>query len=117
MTSGVDYAFECVGAGAVVEQAYKSLGRGGTAVVVGVSDPKDKTTLTTLTLPADERTLKGSWLGSARPQYDFPRIIKLYQAGKLKLDELVTQTYTIDEAALAFDDMVAGKNARGVIIM
>lgn len=117
MTGGVDYAFECVGAGAVVEQAYKSLGRGGTAVVVGVSDPKDKTTLTTLTLPADERTLKGSWLGSARPQYDFPRIIKLYQAGKLKLDELVTQTYTIDEAALAFDDMVAGKNARGVIIM
>ncbi len=116
MTGGVDYAFECVGAGPVVEQAYKSLGRGGTAVVVGVADPKDKTSLTTLTLPADERTLKGSWLGSARPQHDFPRILGLYKAGKLKLDELVTRTYPIEEAAQAFDDMVAGKNARGVIV-
>lgn len=116
LTGGVDYAFECVGAGPVVEQAYKSLGRGGTAVVVGVADPKDKTTLTTLTLPADERTLKGSWLGSARPQHDFPRILALYKAGKLKLDELVTRTYAIEEAAQAFEDMVAGKNARGVIV-
>ena len=100
----------------VVEQAYKRLGRGGTAVVVGVADPKDKTSLTTLTLPADERTLKGSWLGSARPQHDFPRILGLYKARKLKLDELVTRTYPIEEAAQAFDDMVAGKNARGVIV-
>ena len=112
----MDYAFECVGAGAVVEQAYKCLGRGGTAVVVGVSDPKDKTSITTLTLPADERVLKGSWLGSARPQHDFPRILGLYKAGKLKLDELVTRTYAIDDAAQAFEDMLAGKNARGVIV-
>jgi S-(hydroxymethyl)glutathione dehydrogenase/alcohol dehydrogenase len=55
-------------------------------------------------------------LGSARPQYDFPRILALYKAGKLKLDELVTRTYTIDEAAEAFEDMKAGKNARGVIV-
>lgn len=116
LTGGVDYAFECVGAGAVVAQAYKSLGRGGTAVVVGVADPKDKTSIGTLSLPADERTLKGSWLGSARPQHDFPRIIALYKAGKLKLDELVTRTYSIEEAPQAFDDMVAGKNARGVIV-
>ncbi|WP_166261800.1 zinc-binding dehydrogenase [Marinobacter salicampi] len=116
LTGGVDYAFECVGAGAVVAQAYKCLGRGGTAVVVGVADPKDKTSFGTLSMPADERTLKGSWLGSARPQHDFPRILALYKAGKLKLDELVTRTYTIDEAPQAFEDMVAGKNARGVIV-
>lgn len=116
LTGGVDYAFECVGAGAVVEQAYKCLGRGGTAVVVGVADPKDKTCIGTLALPADERTIKGSWLGSARPQHDFPRILGLYKAGKLKLDELVTRTYPIDDAVQAFDDMVAGKNARGVIV-
>lgn len=116
LTGGVDYAFECVGAGAVVAQAYKCLGRGGTAVVVGVADPKDKTEIGTLSLPADERTLKGSWLGSARPQHDFPRIIALYKAGKLKLDELITQTYSIDQAPQAFEDMVSGKNARGVIV-
>jgi S-(hydroxymethyl)glutathione dehydrogenase/alcohol dehydrogenase len=83
---------------------------------VGVSDPKDKTSITTLTLPAEEKTLKGSWLGSARPQYDFPRILGLYKVGKLKLDELVTRTYHIDDAPQAFDDMLAGKNARGVIV-
>jgi Zn-dependent alcohol dehydrogenase len=116
LTGGVDYAFECVGAGTVVEQAYKTLGRGGTAVVVGVSEPKDKTSITTLSLPADERVLRGSWLGSARPVYDFPRILGLYKAGRIKLDELVTRTYSIDEAPQAFDDMVAGKNARGVIV-
>jgi len=116
LTGGVDYAFECVGNGAVAAQAYKCLGKGGTAVVVGVSEPKDKTTISTLSLPAEERTLKGSWLGSARPQYDFPRILALYKAGKLKLDELVTRTYTIEEAPQAFEDMKAGKNARGVIV-
>jgi S-(hydroxymethyl)glutathione dehydrogenase/alcohol dehydrogenase len=113
---GVDYAFECVGNGKVVEQAYKALGRAGTVVVVGVADMKDKTSISTFALPADERTLKGSWLGSARPQYDFPRILNLYKANRLKLDELVTQTYSIDEAPQAFEDMLAGKNARGVII-
>ncbi|MDG5499993.1 Zn-dependent alcohol dehydrogenase [Marinobacter sp. BGYM27] len=113
---GVDYAFECVGAGAVVAQAYKCLARGGTTVVVGVADPKDKTQFGTLSMPADERTIKGSWLGSARPQYDFPRILGLYNMGKLKLDELITKTYSIDEAPQAFDDMEAGKNARGVIV-
>jgi S-(hydroxymethyl)glutathione dehydrogenase/alcohol dehydrogenase len=116
LSGGVDYAFECVGAGAVVEQAYKSLARGGTAVAVGVADMKDKTSIGTFSLPADERTLKGSWLGSARPQYDFPRILALYKADKIKLDELVTRTYTVDEAPQAFEDMLAGRNARGVIV-
>lgn len=116
MTGGVDYAFECVGSGVTVAQAYGSLGRGGTAVVVGVADVKDKTTFRTLSLPADERTLKGSWLGSARPQFDFPRLLGLYQGGRLKLDELVTHTYPIDEAPQAFEDLKAGRNARGVIL-
>lgn len=116
LTGGVDYAFECVGSGTTVAQAYGALGRGGTAVVVGVADPSDKTSFRTLSLPADERTLKGSWLGSARPQFDFPRLLGLYQCGHLKLDELVTRTYHIDEAPQAFKDLKAGRNARGVIV-
>lgn len=116
LTGGVDYAFECVGAGTVVEQAYNSLGRAGTAVVMGVANPGDKTTFRTLTLPADERTLKGCWYGSARPQHDFPHLLSLYRRGKLKLDELVTRTYSIDEAVQAFEDMKSGRNARGVIV-
>ncbi len=114
---GVDYAFECVGRGAVVKQAYGCLGKGGTAVVVGVAPPDDKTTLTTLSLPADEKTLTGSWLGSARPRWDFPRLFSLYEAGELRLGELITQTYRIDQAPAAFAEMAEGRSAaRGVIV-
>ena len=48
---------------------------------------------------------------------DFPRLFKLYSSGDLKLDELVTQTYSLDDLQSAFDDMLAGKNAKGVIVM
>ena len=116
LTGGVDYAFECVGVGKVVEQAYNSLSRGGTAVSMGVPSPADQTSFRTLSLPADERTLKGSWYGSARPQHDFPQLLSLYRRGKLKLDELVTRTCGIDEAVQAFEDMQSGRNARGVIV-
>ncbi|NLO80118.1 MAG: Zn-dependent alcohol dehydrogenase [Xanthomonadaceae bacterium] len=116
LTGGVDYAFECVGVGKVVEQAYNSLSRGGTAVSMGVPSPADQTSFRTLSLPADERTLKGSWYGSARPQHDFPRLLSLYRRGKLRLDELVTRTYSIDEAVQAFEDLKSGRNARGVIV-
>ena len=52
----------------------------------------------------------------ARPQQDFPRLIGLYRSGRLKLDELITRTYGIDEAPQAFADLAAGRNARGVIL-
>ena len=113
---GADYAFECVGFGEVVAQAYGCLRKGGTAVVVGVAGARDTTTIRTATLTFEEKTLKGSYFGSARPQQDFPRLIGLYRSGRLKLDELITRTYRIDEAPQAFDDLAAGRNARGVIL-
>ena len=113
---GADYAFECIGLGEVVAQAYGVLRKGGTAVVVGVAAGKDMTSIRTSSLTFEEKTLTGSYFGSARPRQDFPRLIGLYQAKKLKLDELITRRYRIDEAPAAFADMVAGKNARGVII-
>ena len=113
---GADYAFECVGLGEVAAQAYGCLRKGGTAVVVGVAGPKDTTTIRTATLTFEEKTLKGSYFGSARPQQDFPRLIGLYRGGRLKLDELITRTYGIEEAPQAFADLSAGRNARGVIL-
>ena len=113
---GADYAFECVGLGDIAAQAYGCLRKGGTAVVVGVAAPKDTTTIRTATLTFEEKTLKGSYFGSARPQQDFPRLIGLYRSGRLKLDELITRTYGIDEAPQAFADLAAGRNARGVIL-
>lgn len=113
---GADYAFECVGLGEVVAQAYGALGRGGTAVVVGVAPPEDRTSIGTATLTFGEKTLTGSYFGSARPEQDFPRLVALYRAGRLELDALITTRYAIDEAPRAFADLAAGRNARGMIV-
>ena len=113
---GADYAFECVGLGSVVAQAYGSLRKGGTAVVVGVAPPKDTTTIRTASLTFEEKTLTGSYYGSSRPRDDVPRLLSLYRGGRLRLDELITRTYRIDEAPQAFDDIAQGRNARGVIV-
>jgi len=113
---GADYAFECVGFGEIVAQAYGALRKGGTAVVVGVAPVKDMTSLRTLSIYAEGKTLTGSRYGSARPKEDFPRLLSLYKSKRLKLDELITHRYKIDEAPQAFADLAAGKNARGVIV-
>jgi S-(hydroxymethyl)glutathione dehydrogenase/alcohol dehydrogenase len=113
---GADYAFECVGLGEIAAQAYGVLGKGGKAVVVGVASPKDMTSIRTASLTFGEKTLTGSYFGSARPRQDFPRLIGLYRTHRLKLDELITRTYSIDEAPQAFADLAAGRNARGVIV-
>ena len=113
---GADYAFECVGYGEVVAQVYGCLRKGGMAVVVGVASQKDNTTVRTASLTFEEKTLTGSYFGSARPREDFPRLLALYRAKRLKLDELITRTYRIEEAPQAFADLASGKNARGVIV-
>jgi Zn-dependent alcohol dehydrogenase len=113
---GPDYAFECVGNGELAATAYRSVRRGGKTIVVGVARATESTTLKPMTLVFEEKTLMGSYFGSSVPRIDFPRMLQLYMAGKLKLDELITKRYSIDQAPQAFADMEAGKNARGVII-
>jgi Zn-dependent alcohol dehydrogenase len=113
---GADYAFDCVGVGKISEMAWGVLRRGGTAVIVGISNAKDQITLNAQQVATSEKTLTGSYYGSARPQLDFPRLIGLYRSGRLKLDELITRTYGIDDAPQAFADLNAGKQGRGVIL-
>ncbi len=113
---GPDYAFECVGSGDLAGVAYRAIRRGGTAVVVGVARASENTALRTMTLVFEEKTLTGSYFGSCVPRVDFPRMLGLYLGGQLKLDEMITRRYRIDEAPQAFADLVSGKNARGVIV-
>jgi S-(hydroxymethyl)glutathione dehydrogenase/alcohol dehydrogenase len=113
---GPDYAFECVGNGELAAAAYRAIRRGGLAVVVGVAKAGDTTSVRTMTLPFEEKTLTGSYFGSCIPRIDFPRMLSLYLGGKLKLDELITRRYSIGEAPQAFADLESGKNARGVIV-
>jgi NDMA-dependent alcohol dehydrogenase len=113
---GPDYAFECVGAGALAETAYRAIRRGGKAVVVGVARPTDAMSFKPMTMVFEEKTLQGSYFGSCVPRTDFPKMLNLYMAGRLKLDELITRRYSVDEAPQAFADLESGRNARGVIV-
>jgi len=113
---GPDYAFECVGSGELAGVAYRAIRRGGTAVVVGVARSTENTALRTMTLVFEEKTLTGSYFGSCVPRVDFPRMLGLYLGGQLKLDEMITRRYSVDEAPQAFADLESGKNARGVIV-
>lgn len=113
---GADYAFECIGAGPVVLQAFGSTRKGGHTVVVGVAAPTDMAPIPAVALTAQEKHLSGSWFGSGVPRRDYPRLLNLYRSNRLKLDELVTKTYKVDDAPQAFEDLKAGVNARGVIL-
>jgi S-(hydroxymethyl)glutathione dehydrogenase/alcohol dehydrogenase len=113
---GVDFAFEVIGKAAVVETAVAVTRRGGTTVAVGVGKLNETIKLNSLVFPLSGKKLCGCMFGSANPQYDFPRMLGLYRAGKLDLEGMVTRTYSIDEAQKAFDDLDKGLNARGVIV-
>ena len=95
---GPDYAFECVGSGALAELALKVIRRGGKAVIVGVARSADAASIRPMGMVFEEKTLQGSLFGSCVPRIDYPRMLQLYMAGKLKLDELITKRYNIDEA-------------------
>jgi S-(hydroxymethyl)glutathione dehydrogenase / alcohol dehydrogenase len=113
---GADFTFEAIGRKESIEQAYAAARRGGTCVVIGLGARSESVSLNTLLLPIQEKRLLGSWYGGADVHRDFPRLLALYQAGRLKLDELVTKTYVLSEVNAAFADMVAGRNARGLIL-
>lgn len=114
---GADYTFEVVGNGRTMEQAYHGVRRGGTCTIVGAAGQTDVVTLPAFALAITEKVLRGSFYGGGATPRDFPRLIEWYRQGRLQLDALITTTYALDDAAQAFADLMAGKNARGVLMM
>jgi alcohol dehydrogenase len=114
---GAYYAFETVGSAAVLEQAYAATRRGGTTVTVGLPHPSQTLSIPAVSLVAEERTLKGSYLGSAVPSRDIPRYIALYQAGRLPVDRLLSSTVALGELNEAFDELAAGTSIRQVLVL
>lgn len=114
---GADYAFETVGSGKVLEQAYAATRRGGTTVTVGLPHPSQSFSIPAVSLVAEERTVKGSYLGSAIPSRDIPRYIALYQAGRLPVDRLLSATVGLDNLNEAFDTLAAGTSIRQVLLL
>lgn len=111
---GVHYAIEAIGLAATAQQAYGMLRKGGTAVVIGMIPMGEFVQIHGVDL-IFEKTLTGSNMGSNRFRVDMPRYIDLYLQGRLKLDELVSRTITLDEVNEGFDAMKQGTIARSVI--
>ena len=113
---GADYTFEAIGNATVMRQAFESARRAGTVAVIGIAKADEELAIPASMLVRDEKRVLGSFYGSTRQRVDLPRLLDLYQSGDLNLDGLITQRYSIDDAQQAFDDLVAGKNARGVLV-
>ncbi|MCZ7654914.1 MAG: zinc-binding dehydrogenase [Rhodocyclaceae bacterium] len=94
---GVDYAFEMAGSVAALELAYRITRRGGTTVTAGLPNPQSNWPLQAVTLVAEERTVKGSYIGSCVPSRDVPRYIALYRAGKPPVDKLMSARIALDD--------------------
>ena len=113
---GVDVAIEAASAVAALETAYKITRPGGTTVTVSLPPPSATFNLPAVNLVVEERTLKGSFLGSAVPQRDLPRYIQLYFAGRLPIDKLVTHRIKLDEINLGFDRLASGEAIRQLVL-
>lgn len=111
---GAHYAFEAIGLRATAEQAYEMAARGGTAVIVGMVPPREQIAVSGL-IWMHEKTLKGSFYGSARFHTDIPRILDLYRQGRLDLDSLVTRRYRLEEVNDAFDALRRAEGTRSVL--
>src|SRR5438477_194208 len=113
---GVDYAFEVIGNGKTVEQAIEMTRVAGTACIVGMAPQGSRASFDPLLFVNKETKLIGTWYGSARPRIDFPRMIELTLAGKLKVNELISRRYSLDQINEGFERLGRGEVARGVIV-
>jgi NDMA-dependent alcohol dehydrogenase len=116
---GADKALITVGVlkGEHIAEAFNAIGKGGRVVVTGLGD------LTDVGIPINPsmlalftKEIRGALFGDQNPSSDMLKMLRLYQEGKLKLDELVTTRYKLDDINQGYEDMHAGKNLRGVII-
>ena len=112
---GPDYAFEAIGSERAIQEAWTATRAGGTVVVVGIMPRGSRLTIDPWQFMS-EKTLKGTFLGSARIQKDVPRLVDLYHSGKLELDRLVSRKLPLAELPDAFDRLRAGDVVRQLVV-
>lgn len=110
---GADYAFECTAVPALGAAPLAMVRNAGTAVQV--SGIEQDITIDMRLFEWDKIYINPLY-GQCRPQVDFPKIMRLYKKGDLKLDEMITREYRLEELGQAFDDMLKGRNAKGVVV-
>ena len=113
---GADHAIETVGSARVLSDAYAATRRGGTTTTVGLPDPSQMLEIPAVSLVAEERTLRGSYLGSSVPARDLPKFIELHREGKLAVERLLTHRLSLDEVNEGFDRLASGEAVRQAIV-
>lgn len=114
---GADHVIETVGNASVLADAYAATRRGGTTVTVGLPHPEQMLSIPAVSLVTEERTLRGSYLGSSVPARDIPRFVALHQAGELPVERLLTHRLTLDELNEGFDRLARGEAVRQAVIL
>jgi alcohol dehydrogenase len=115
LNGGVEYAFEMAGSVRALDLAYKITRRGGTTVTAGLPNPTHTFALPPVNLVAEERTVKGSYIGTCVPVRDLPRYVDLYRRGKLPVDRLMSKHLKLEEINEGFDLLAQGKVVRQVV--
>lgn len=102
----------------IVEGAFNAVGKSGTVVIVGMSGgfATKSVVLPGSLFPLFKKTVKGTVFGDCNPTADIPRLLGLYRSGDVKLDELISRTYTLDQINEGYDDLLNGEILRGVLI-
>jgi alcohol dehydrogenase len=113
---GAEYVFESVGNERVLALAYAATARGGTTITMGLPHPSKQFSVPAVSLVAEERTVKGSYMGSAVPSRDIPRFIAMYRAGLLPVDRLLTHRLKLDDINEGFDVLARGEAVRQVVL-
>jgi Zn-dependent alcohol dehydrogenase len=113
---GADYVFITVGSGRAIEQGLSLLRRGGTLVIVGMPAIGVKAALEVVDIAYNGQRVIGSNMGSTRLRVDVPKLVALYQQGRLKLDELITARYPLEEINQAIAKVKRGEALRNVIV-
>jgi S-(hydroxymethyl)glutathione dehydrogenase/alcohol dehydrogenase len=115
-SGGADYAFECIGLEATVQQAVNMIRKGGSAVLVGLVPVGRMVPLHAADITLQEKHVMGSMMGSNRFRLDMPRYVDFYLDGRLKLDEMISARIPLDQVNDAIDKLRTGEAARSVIV-
>lgn len=112
---GAEFVFEMAGSVRALEAAWRMTRRGGTTVTAGLPPPEAALAVNVVQLVAEERTLKGSYIGTCVPARDIPRYVALFRQGRLPVDRLLSGTIGLEGINAAFDDLADGRTVRTVV--
>ncbi|MBA3468941.1 MAG: zinc-binding dehydrogenase [Herpetosiphonaceae bacterium] len=115
-SGGAAYVFESVGSEQVLIQAYAATERGGTTVTIGLPHASKLFAVSAVSIAAEERTIKGSYMGSSVPRRDIPRYIAMHQAGLLPVEKLHTHSLELDQINAGFDRLASGQAVRQIVM-